>query len=97
VTLRDSPEVKLASERVVRSEAMLVQAKKAPIPDLHIYGNLSQNNEPLKENSPRITGLNGGVQMGIQIPIFDRNQGNIAAAKAEIERSKQELARVKLR
>jgi len=96
VTLRDSPEVKLASERVARSEAMLVQAKKVPIPDLQIYGNLSQNNEPLKESSPRIAGLNGGVQMGVQIPIFDRNQGNIAAAKARIENSKQELARVRL-
>jgi outer membrane protein, heavy metal efflux system len=95
-TLRDSPEVKLASETVERSEATLVQAKKAPIPDLQIYANLSQNNEPLNENSPRITGLNGGVQIGVQIPVFDRNQGNIAAAKAGIESSKQELARVKL-
>jgi cobalt-zinc-cadmium efflux system outer membrane protein len=95
-TIRDSPEVKLAAQRAERAEAMLVQARRAPIPDLQLYGNLSQNNEPLMESSPRITGLNGGAQVGVQIPIFNRNQGAIAAAKAETETSRQELARVKL-
>jgi cobalt-zinc-cadmium efflux system outer membrane protein len=74
----------------------LVQAKRAPIPDLQLYGNLSQNNEPLTETSPRITGVQGGVQIGVQVPLFNRNQGNIAAAKADIESRKQELARLKL-
>ena len=95
-TLRDSPQVKLAQQAVEGAEASLAQAKKAPIPDLQLYGNLSQNNEPLMETSPRITGLNGGVQIGVQLPIFNRNQGNIAAARAEIEIAKQELVRVKL-
>jgi cobalt-zinc-cadmium efflux system outer membrane protein len=96
-TLRDSPEVKLAQQRIERAEAALAQAKKAPIPDLQLYGNLSQNNEPLTEISPRVTGLNGGVQIGVQLPVFNHNQGNIAAAKAEVEIATEELARVKLR
>jgi cobalt-zinc-cadmium efflux system outer membrane protein len=95
-TLRDSPEVKFATQDVERAEATLVQAKRAPIPDLQVYGNLSQNNEPLMETSPRITGLQGGVQIGVQLPIFNRNQGNIAAAKADIESTKQEFDRLKL-
>ena len=95
-TLRDSPEVKLAAQTVERAEATLTQAKKVAIPDLQLYGNLSQNNQPLMDNSPRITGVNGGVQIGVQLPIFNRNQGNVAAAKAEIESSTQELARLKL-
>ena len=32
----------------------------------------------------------------MELPIFNRNQGNIAAAKGEIESARQELARVKL-
>ena len=40
--------------------------------------------------------MQGGAQVGVQLPIFNRNQGNIAAAKGEIESAKQELARVKL-
>ena len=76
----------------------MVQAKRAPIPDLlQLYGNLSQNNEPLMETSPRITpACKAGVQIGVQVPIFNRNQGNIAAAKADIETRRQELARLKL-
>ncbi len=94
-TLRDSPEVKLAQQAVERSEASWIQAKKAVIPDLQLYGNLSQNNE-LLETTHKPIGLNGGVQIGVQIPIFNRNQGNIAAARYEIESAKQELVRVKL-
>ena len=94
-TLRDSPEVKLAQQTVDRAEASLSQAKKVPIPDLQLYGNLSQNYEPL-ESTRKPIGLNGGVQIGVQLPIFNRNQGNIAAAKAEIEGAKQDLVRLKL-
>lgn len=93
--LRESPEVKLAQQAVDRAEASLVQARKAPIPDLQITGILTQNYEPL-EPTRKPTGLMGGAQVGVQLPIFNRNQGNIAAAKAEIESAKQELARVKL-
>lgn len=94
-TLRESPEVKLAQQAVERAEASLVQERKVPIPDLQVTGILAQNYEPL-ETTRRPTGLMGGAQVGVQLPIFNRNQGNIAAARAQIERSKQELARVKL-
>jgi cobalt-zinc-cadmium efflux system outer membrane protein len=94
-TIRESPELKLAQQAVERAEASWAQAKKAPIPNLELYGNLSQNFEPL-DTTHRATGLNGGVQIGVQLPIFNRNQGNVAAAKGEMESAKQELLRVKL-
>ncbi len=95
-TLRESPEVKLAQQTADRAQASLTQAKRSAIPDLQLYGNLSQNNSPLVETSARITGVQGGVQIGVQLPIFNRNQGNLAAAKGEIESAKSELLRVKL-
>jgi cobalt-zinc-cadmium efflux system outer membrane protein len=94
-TLRDSPEVKLAQQAVERAEASLVQAKKAPIPDLQLTGILVQSFEPL-EIVPGPIGMQGGAQIGVQLPLFNRNQGNIAAAKDEIESAKQDLARLKL-
>ncbi len=94
-TLRESPEVKLAQQVVETAEASLVQARKAPIPDLQVTGILAQNFEPL-ETTRKPTGLQGGAQIGVQLPIFNRNQGNVAAAKAEIESAKQGLNRVKL-
>jgi cobalt-zinc-cadmium efflux system outer membrane protein len=94
-TLRESPEVKLAQQAVEGAEASLVQARKAPIPDLQITGILVQNNEPLDPTRKPI-GFQGGAQIGVQLPIFNRNQGNVNAAKGEIESKKQELTRLKL-
>jgi cobalt-zinc-cadmium efflux system outer membrane protein len=94
-TLRESPEVKLAQQAVERAEASLVEARRAPIPDLQVTGTLVQSYEPLGI-TPRPTGLQGGAQIGVQLPIFNRNQGNIAAARGEIESAKQELARLRL-
>jgi cobalt-zinc-cadmium efflux system outer membrane protein len=87
--------VKLAQQSVERAEASLVQARKAPIPDLQVTGILTQNYEPL-DTTRKPTGLMGGAQIGVQVPIFNRNQGTITAAKSEIESARQELARVKL-
>ena len=94
-TLRDSPEVKLAQQAVERAQASLVQARKAPIPDLQLTGILVQSFEPL-EIVPGPIGMQGGAQIGVQLPLFNRNQGNIAAAKGEIESAREELARLKL-
>jgi outer membrane protein, heavy metal efflux system len=94
-TLRESPEVKLAQQAADRAEASLVQARKAPIPDLQVTGILAQNYEPL-ETTRKPTGLQGGAQIGVQLPIFNRNQGNIAAASGEMESAKQNLTRIKL-
>ncbi len=86
--------MKLAQQGVERAEAELTQARKFPIPDLQVTGILYQNYEPLPNGKP--VGLMGGAEVGVQLPIFDRNQGNIAAAKARIENAKQNLVRVKL-
>jgi cobalt-zinc-cadmium efflux system outer membrane protein len=94
-TLRESPEVRLAQQEVQRAEASLAQARKVPIPDLQLTGLLVQNYEPL-ETTRKPTGLQGGAQIGVQLPIFNRNQGGIAAASGEIESAKGELARLKL-
>ena len=97
-TLRENPELKLAQQMSERAQASLAQARKVYIPDLQVTGIVVQNNTPLLENNPaRSTGFMGGAQVGIQVPLFNRNQGNVQAARAEIESGKQELERVKLR
>ena len=93
--LRESPEVNLAQQGVDRAEASLVEARKAPIPDLQVTGILMQSFEALPTTG-KPTGVLGGAQIGVQVPIFNRNQGNIAAARGEIESTKQEFIRVKL-
>jgi cobalt-zinc-cadmium efflux system outer membrane protein len=94
-TLRESLEIKLAEQAVAHAEASLVQARKAPIPDLEVLGLLFENNEPI-DATRRPIGVQAGAEIGIQIPLFNRNQGNIAAAKAEIEGAQQDMIRIKL-
>jgi cobalt-zinc-cadmium efflux system outer membrane protein len=94
--LQESPEVTLAQRTLDRASAALDSARKAPIPDLTLSGTLAHNFEPI-EGTARETGLQGGAQIGVQIPIFNRNQGNIAAARAGIETARAALDREKLR
>ncbi len=94
--VNESPAVRIAELGVKRAEAALVRAKREPIPDLQIRGGLQQNGELLSEPSGRSVGLQGFADVGVRIPIFNRNQGNIATGKADAERAKREVERVKL-
>jgi cobalt-zinc-cadmium efflux system outer membrane protein len=93
--LSDSPAAKIAQLGVTRAEAQLSRARREPIPNLQLRGGIEQNRE-LLERSHQPVGLQGFAEVGIQIPLFNRNQGNIAAAKAEVERAQLETKRVQL-
>jgi cobalt-zinc-cadmium efflux system outer membrane protein len=92
--VNESPAVRIAELGVKRAEAALARAKREPIPDLQLRGGMQQNGELLSDGSP--VGLQGFADVGVRIPIFNRNQGNIATAKADTERAKREVERVKL-
>jgi outer membrane protein, heavy metal efflux system len=92
--VNESPAVRIAELGVTRAEAALARAKREPIPDLQLRGGMQQNGELLSNG--RAVGLQGFADVGLRIPIFDRNQGNIAAAKGDAERAKREVERVKL-
>ncbi|SPF47206.1 Outer membrane protein (fragment) [Candidatus Sulfopaludibacter sp. SbA4] len=94
-TLSHGPQIKFAQQAVERAEASLVSARKAPIPDLQVTGIVVQSYEPLARPGS-VTGVQAGAQVGVQLPIFNRNQGSIAAAKDEVESAKQEVARLRL-
>jgi cobalt-zinc-cadmium efflux system outer membrane protein len=94
--VNESPAVRIAEIAVKRAEAALAREKREPIPDLQLRGGMQQNGELLSEPSGRPVGLQGFADVGVRIPIFNRNQGNIATAKADAERAKGEVERVKL-
>ncbi|HEX4169917.1 MAG TPA: TolC family protein [Bryobacteraceae bacterium] len=93
-TLRDSPEVKRARQALLHAQAELKSARRESIPDLQLRGGVQQNSEPL---SPLTVGVQGFATVGVSLPIFNRNQGNVAAAQAEVERAHSELNRLELR
>jgi len=93
--LRESPEIKAARASIERAELAIKRAKVERIPDIDIRGGL-RNNRELLELGGRPVGLEGFAEVGVKIPIFNRNQGNISAAQWELSRAQSELQRVEL-
>jgi len=93
--VQESPSVRRAQQQADRAEAALKRDKREAIPDLSLRAGEQQNLE-LDPTTGRRVGAQSFATVGIQIPIFNRNQGNVGAARAELERSQQEANRVKL-
>ncbi len=92
----ESPSVKRAKQDVQRAEAELKSAKRESVPDLQLHAGIQQNFEPLNGFPRMPVGLQGFATVGVTLPIFNRNQGNVAAATADVERAQAEVVRVQL-
>lgn len=92
---KQSPSMRIAQTEEDREVARLARARRQPIPDLQLLGGLEYNND-LLANGRFTKGWEGLAEFGVQLPIFNRNQGEIAAAKAEVGRAELEKTRVAL-
>jgi cobalt-zinc-cadmium efflux system outer membrane protein len=90
---KESPAVQIAGAAAARAQTVLTRAKREPIPDIQLRGGMEYNHETLG-SVPFAKGWEGIAELGLQIPIFNRNQGNVGAARAEIDRAEQEKKRV---
>jgi cobalt-zinc-cadmium efflux system outer membrane protein len=91
----ESPALRIADATTLRAQAILASARRQPIPDLQLRAGLEYNNE-LLGSVPFAKGWEGIAEVGVQLPIFSRNQGEIAAARAEIDRAGSEKRRIAL-
>ena len=91
----ESPEIRTSEAAIAREEAALGRAKVEKIPDIVARGGLRYNRELLEPGSTPV-GLEGFFDVGIEIPIFNRHQGNVATAQANLERAQRETERLKL-
>lgn len=96
--IANSPEIKRAQAGVERAKAVLTRAKAETAPDLFLRGGFGYNRELLETElaSRRRTGPEAQVEVGLRIPLWNRNQGGIAAAGAELEMAEREVRRVEL-
>jgi outer membrane protein, heavy metal efflux system len=92
---RQSPAVRIADAAAARNNAEVTRAQREAIPDLRLRGGLLYNNESIGA-IPRATGWEGTAEVGVEIPLFNRNQGNVSAARAESERAEDEKRRIAL-
>jgi cobalt-zinc-cadmium efflux system outer membrane protein len=95
VLLRDSPEIRTAAARVETARATIARARREPIPDLVMRGGPRYNRE-LLDPGPSPVGWEAFADIGISIPLFDRNQGAVRAAQAELARAEDERRRIEL-
>jgi len=93
--LAESPELRVAEAGITRNEIALRRARVEKIPDIIARGGVRYNRE-LLEQGLRPVGVEGFFDVSVRIPIFDRNQGNVAAARADLDYARLEVERVKL-
>ncbi|MBL8170143.1 MAG: TolC family protein [Acidobacteria bacterium] len=94
--LRDSPEMKRALAGIERAKAVVSRAKAEPKPDIYLRGGVGYSNEWAEFYGGK-TGWEARVEAGVRVPIFNRNQGNVAASKADQLAAEREVQRVELK
>jgi cobalt-zinc-cadmium efflux system outer membrane protein len=93
--LSQSPALREAEAEVARAEAALARAKGARAPDLEFEGGVLDRRGDERPGGPDL-GREGFAQLGFRVPLFNRNQGGIAAAEADLARARLSAERVRL-
>jgi cobalt-zinc-cadmium efflux system outer membrane protein len=92
---KNSPAIAIADSNALRALAVLARARKESVPDVLLRAGAEYNHETLG-SVPFAKGWEGIAEVSVELPIFNHNQGNVAAARADIERSEQEKRRISL-
>jgi cobalt-zinc-cadmium efflux system outer membrane protein len=92
---KNSPAIQIADTAAIRAKAALLRSRREPIPDVNVRGGMEYNNE-LLEGLSYAKGWEGIAEVSEQIPFFNRNQGDIAAAAADNDRADHEKTRIAL-
>lgn len=87
--------LKAAQQQVLAGDAAIRSARKQAGPQLTLKGGLQQDNEPLGIANGRV-GIVGIAQAGLTLPLWNRNQGAVEAARAQQASAQAEVARTQL-
>jgi cobalt-zinc-cadmium efflux system outer membrane protein len=86
--LEASPEIQVALAEMARTEIGLKREQVEPIPNVQMRVANGYDFETRRDVT--------SVQVGVRLPIFDKNQGNIHTARAQVAYAQAELRRVQL-
>jgi len=89
-----NPELLAADANRAGADLQLRRARVENIPDIMVRGGVRYNRELIAPGEA--IGTEGFFDIGVQIPLFNRNQGAIAAAGAEAERARLQGRRERL-
>ena len=94
--IQGSPAVKQAQLEIAVAEAKLKDAKRESVPDLQLKAGEQYNFETVAVLPTKAAGPQSFASAGVNLPLWNRNQGAKEAAEADIDRAQQDLHRVKL-
>jgi outer membrane protein, heavy metal efflux system len=86
--LEASPELQVARAEITRNQIGLKREQVEPIPNIQAQVSNGYDFETRNDVS--------SVQIGFRLPLFDKNQGNIQTAHAQLAYAQQNLCRVEL-
>ncbi len=86
--VRCSPEIKAALAEIRRSQLMVQRERVEPIPNVTVQATVGRNYE--------VDTTTAGVQASIPLPLWNRNQGTIREAQADLARDHAEHDRIVL-
>ena len=89
-----SPTLRRMEQQVAVEEARLRAARREAVPNLELRAGEQYNNEAVAPN--RKVGPQSFASAGIDLPLWNRNQGSVDAASAELDRARQEVLRTQL-
>ena len=94
--MQQGPTVKQAQQQVAVAQARLKDAHRELVPDLQLKAGEQANLEALPDAPGRKTGAQSFASVGIELPLWNRNQGNLRAAEADLDQARQEITRTQL-
>jgi len=86
--LEASPELQVARSEVARNQIGLKREQVEPIPNVQVQVANGYDFETRNDVT--------SVQLGLRLPLFDKNQGNIHTARAQLAYAQQNVCRVEL-
>lgn len=86
--LGGSPELAFVQAEVVRDQITVQRERAEPIPNVIVQANTGYNFEVRNQTAT--------VQIGLNVPLWNRNQGTIREAQMELTRAQAEVRRVEL-
>lgn len=93
--LAESPELRRAQAEVAVADARLKQQKREPVPNLQVQAGEWYSGERL-DGINKAAGWMSFAQAGVELPLWNRNQGATGVAKADVARAQADVTRTQL-
>lgn len=83
--MQQHTDVRAARARISKAECALRLQQVTPIPNVSLYSAFQH------DDTTPLSDFSANLQVSVPVPLFDRNQGNITSAHAELVRANQDL------